>query len=459
MKKLLLLRGVAALFLGLVLAFCLPTACKRDKDLLSTKLDGVSVKVDGIRKWWQNRKINEPPGPAEVSSRIPVNLTIQDYWRLQFQNGIPKWSDARVFTIGDENIYEVPFQFPDNLVLLNDKPDAAPQLFFTEKEGSGEIFKTSRTYLVVKEKHGVPTVAEIMCVVLHNPYVRVLDSLNMPYPEIHINNLYPSVNNIGEFSGSVKFFNTDGRQLLEEGFTNGILADYVQYGQCNFLITPTPALETTRTYQVCTWTYVYQQNCAPDAGCTDWELIGVIFNGCQTIVTPDSPPVILTPFDGAGGGGGSYPEPPSIEQNLPIPNADLCGKYIWKRVGASHTAQIKNLGVEFVWTGSNGSSYSQSVILGWVCVEYPKWVSDQGYDISGFVNRAYNLAKWKVLSELNTNVLPGASAAIQSRFKLLMTTYINETGAIHVGGASIAYHNGCAGDVPVSQPRWCPPVQ
>jgi hypothetical protein len=299
-----------------------------------------------------------------------------------------------------------------------------------------------------------------MCVVLDNPYVQFLDSISSGYSFIRIDNVYPAPNNVGTFSGSVKFYDLNGVQLLEESYLHGSLNDYIQYGRSNFPVTPSPNLPTTRTYSVCKWTYVYQQNCGPDAGCTDWILIGIIFNGCETITVPDSPPLILPPNSGGtdGSGGGSpYSAPPVINQDPAIPNADLCSKYIWKRVGDGHTAQIRNLGARFKYTRTDGSFYYQDIILGWVCVVYPKWVTDKGYNITGFVNSAFNRAKNKVLDELNLHLLPGTSSAIQPRFKYLMAKYINETEEIYVEKATIAYHNGCEGNIPVSQPKWCPP--
>lgn len=461
MRKLLSVRS--ALLLCVISLGCiyLILGCNREKVLSDKTSLKLSTKIANIKNWWESHK---PLTTAQENtlSRLPDGAIMQTYWRSQFQNGIPKWSDARIYTINDETIYEVPFEFPDNLIFLNEKPDASPQYYITGKPGSNSAYKTSQTYLVIKEKPGTTNVAEIMCVVLDNSYVKLLDSVIANYPTIHISNVYPAPNNLEEFTGSIKFYDLNGSQILEEGYVAGTLRDYIQYGRCTFPITPVPGLPTTRTYSVCKWTYVYQQNCGPEAGCTDWILIGVIFNGCETITIPDSPPVLLPGGGGDGtdgaGGGQSFPTAPVVQQDPAIPNADLCGRYTWQRLGDGHTAQIKNLGARFRYTRSDGSFYYQDIILGWVCVVYPKWVTDRGYDISGFVNDAFNKAKRRVLRDLELHLLPGTSSAIQPRFKELMTRYISETEEIYVEKASIAYHNGCEGNVPVSQPKWCPPA-
>jgi hypothetical protein len=265
MKKLLSLRNAILLCTIAALIICFPIACKREK-ALTQQQEGFSQKIANIKTWWETRKKVETSNSSEILSRIPDSMTIQTYWQSQFQNGLPKWSDARVFTINDETVYEIPFQFPDDLVLLNDKPDAPPQYYLTGKAESNEDYKTSHTYLIVKERAGFDNVAEIMCVVLDNPYVKFLDSIGTGYPDIRVNNVYPAPNNLGEFTGSVKFYDLEGVQILEEGYLNGSLNDYIQYGRSNFPVSPTPTLPTTRTYSVCRWTYVYQQVCGADAG-------------------------------------------------------------------------------------------------------------------------------------------------------------------------------------------------
>lgn len=434
------------------------TQCKREQQLQKTTSTATD-KLANLQAWWRNLKTPFSPYSDNLS-RIPDTTTITNYWRGQFQNGVPKWSNAVTHTLNGETIHEVPFQFPDNLVLMDDKPDSPVQPYLSGKTTSGASGKVSEAYLVVKERPGRDYVAEIMIVALHNSLIKQLDSVGSLYPTLHLANVYPAVGNTGEFTGSVKFYDLSGVQILQQGYNGGALVEYIAFGNTapNFPITPTPNLPTTRSYQICSYTYVYQQNCAPDAGCTDWELIAVMFNGCQTIVVPDSPPV---PYPGItptiGGGGFTNPPPPNIEQNPPIPNADLCGKYSWKKVGDSHTAQIRNMGAIFNYTSSNGGSSNQTIVMGWICVTYPSWVVHQGYDLNKFVNKAFNEAKWTVLFELSHNLLPGSSAAILPRFKQLMTRYISETGDVYIGGASISYHNGCFGDIPVSQPKWCAP--
>lgn len=464
MKKLFSFKSMILLCVIAAVLISIPPGCKRDKASLIQQKDDISSKVANIKKWWEKRQINNSSGQDEVLSRIPDNMTIQSYWRSQFQNGIPKWSEARVFTVNDETIYEVPFQFPDDLVFLNDKPDAPPQYYLTGKAGSTQSYKTSQTYLVVKEKPGTTNVAEIMCVVLDNPYVKILDSIGTSYPTIRIDNVYPAPNNLGEFSGSVKFYDLEGVQLLEESFLSGSLNDYIQYGRCNFPVTPSPNLPTTRTYSVCKWTYVYQQNCGPEAGCTDWVLIGIIFNGCETITVPDSPLINLGNSggtDGSGPGGGhSGPPPPPIQAQVPVPHAQLRGNYTWKAVGDAKYCQIRNLGATFVKLNSNIPP--QTIVLGLVCIEIPKHYAQTDAEFNEFVNRAYNRAVDKVLSLLNNAnpyLLAGTSSAIEPKFKQFFRDYLVDQPYTDLYNATITYHNGCLGQIPISEPKYGPPLQ
>lgn len=264
MKTLFTLRGSILVCVAASLIIYVSIACKRKKSLFTQQENSLSSNVTKIKNWWDNRRKTIDPNQSQILSRVPDGVSIQNYWQNQFQNGIPKWSDVRVSTVNDETIYEVPFEFPDNLILLNDKPDAPPQFYITSKNGANAPYKTSHTYLIVKEKPGTANVAEIMCIVLDNSYIKILDSIATGYPTVRITNVYPAPNNLGEFTGSVKFYDLDGLQILDEGYVSGSLQDYVQYGRCNFLITPVPNLPTIRMYSVCKWTTLVHDLSIPE---------------------------------------------------------------------------------------------------------------------------------------------------------------------------------------------------
>jgi hypothetical protein len=138
MKKLSSRKSAILLCTITALIIFFPLACKRDTIPLTQQTENLSSKVANIKNWWETRKTVSAQNQTEILSRIPDSMTIQTYWQSQFQNGIPKWSDARVLTVNDETIYEIPFQFPDDLVFLNDKPDAPFQYYLTGKAGSAQ---------------------------------------------------------------------------------------------------------------------------------------------------------------------------------------------------------------------------------------------------------------------------------------------------------------------------------
>lgn len=425
---------------------------------IDTQVQEVSkIDIQKLKNWWAGTKTQFNRTTQQMDSRIPDTMTIQNYWRSQFLEGIPKWSSVKSFTNGQETIYEMPFELPDNLIMLNEKPDASPQLYITGKAGSNVAMRPSQTYLVIKEQPGVPIVAEVMWVVLNNSYMEVLDSTGAAYPDVRINHVYPSPNNLDAFSGNVKFYTLDGVQLLEQGFNNGVLNDYIEYADCAFSITPHPNLSTTRMYTVCTYTYIYQQNCGPDAGCTDWELIGINYNGCETIITPDSPPVSLGSGSGGGNGGNANPPPPPIHNVQIRPGARLCGNYKWKNVGEAVYAQIRNLGATAA-PRNPGGGIPQTFTLGLTCVYFPKWYVTYGFDITEFVNRAYNKAAERMQNELNTGALPPSAAILHPKFEEYMRFYLkNHPDGSYHANATIIFRNGCDGPIPVSEPKWCFP--
>lgn len=445
--------------LVVTIAWCIPLACKRTS--IEKQHEQISAaSIAQLEKWWVNLKARKSE-TAEILSRIPAGMTIQEYWRSQFQNGVPKWNSATVYTLNGETVYEVPFEFPDNIIMMDQKPDGNVQPFISAYGSPGKSGKPSQSHLVVKPQASHDTLAEIMTVVLQDDFIEQLDSIGANYPFLHINHVYPSTSNTVFFTGSVKFFDLDGVQKLQQGYSNGALIDYLAYGKVPsaFSMTHQPLFNMMRSYQVCTYTYVYQQNCSPDAGCTDWILIGVYFNGCETIVLPSSPPA-MPPTTGTstGGGGGIFVSPPVIQPQEPIPNAKLCGGYKWTMVGSAHYTQIRNFGAMFVKTGSTISP--QHVVLGLTCIEIPKQYSNQGHDITGFVNYAYNKTVDIILDELDRNALPGGSSFIELRFKALFRKYLVEQPNVNVWGATATFHNGCLGTpgVGVSEPKYCAPI-
>jgi hypothetical protein len=293
--------------------------------------------------------------------------------------------------------------------------------------------------------------------------IQQLDSIGADYSFLHINNVYPSTSNTGSFTGSVKFFDLDGVQKLQESYSNGALMDYLSYGKIpsSFSMTPQPQFDMMRSYQICTYTYVYQQNCAPDAGCTDWILIGVYFNGCETIVLPSSPPTMppTTGDGGSGGGGGIVVLPPTIQPQEPIPHGQLCGRLKWTMVGAAHYCQIRNFGA--VYVKDNWSIPPQYVVLGLTCVEIPKTYSNQGYDITEFVFYAYRKTNEVIEWELENNKLYPGSAFIELRFKDLFRYYlVNQPNNFKVNGATATFHNGCSGSgIAITEPKYCAPTR
>ncbi|SIN95685.1 hypothetical protein [Chitinophaga niabensis] len=446
MKKILNRRNLLAIPVIAIIISLVIIACQRDKKSIEKNVEVTTQsQIHKIKKWWDESKSNQSMQGAQTTlSKIPGNTTPQSYWQTQFQAAVPRWNTATVHQINGVTIYEMPLDFPDELQLLNFKPGEEPHPYLSGR--------TSTAYLIVKEQPGHQNIAEVMWVVPNNDYIHMLDSLFRPIPEIHITNVYDNYNGLSDFTGSVKFFNLNGVQLLEEAYVNGAIEGYVKFkgkGSAFQFATP-PTLARMMTVTVCTYTYIYQQVCSPEGGCTEWELIAVQFNGCDTWVLDDGINI------GGGGGTVSAPSaPPTVAASIK-PGAKLCGNYTWKVVGAAYYAQIKNFGASFVKAGEP----IITVNLGLACVEFPKYLVNAGHDITGFVNTAYNRTVDQITAELNSGTLPPGDLGVRNRFKQLMQQYlVNQMFGVSATGATILFNEGCGGsgtNIPISEPKYCP---
>jgi hypothetical protein len=240
------------------------SSCKKD-DKADLKKEVSSVSE--IRAWWEKHKKEdggENAGAAVANSApLPVLLSANNgakdgaaFWAGQFENGSPQWNQARTFEIGGATIYEVPFIFPGDMQLFEDY--IAPSDYPGVVPLPGLYRPTSKTYLLIKEQSGVPTVAEFMSTIITWDYMAALDNSGRSFPVVHIANVFPAMNGLGDFTGSIKFYDEKGNQRLEEKYGNGSLVQYLEYGDVAsvFLMNPAPNILPILSIQTyCTTTY------------------------------------------------------------------------------------------------------------------------------------------------------------------------------------------------------------
>jgi hypothetical protein len=240
------------------------SSCKKD-DKADLKKEVSSVSE--IRAWWEKQKKEdggENAGAAVANSApLPVLLSANNgakegaaFWAGQFENGSPQWNQARTFEIGGATIYEVPFIFPGDMQLFEDY--IAPSDYPGVVPLPGLYRPTSKTYLLIKEQSGAPTVAEFMSTVITWDYMAALDNSGRSFPVVHITNVFPAMNGLGDFTGSIKFYDEKGNQRLEEKYGNGSLVQYLEYGEVAsaFLMNPAPNILPILSIQTyCTTTY------------------------------------------------------------------------------------------------------------------------------------------------------------------------------------------------------------
>jgi hypothetical protein len=229
-----------------------------------------------IRSWWENHKkeVSNNNNSAAITGSVaqPVSLSANNgakdgatFWSGQFENGTPQWNQARTFQIGGATIYEVPFVFPGDMQMFEDyiSPSDYPGIVPLPS-----LYRpTSKTNLLIKQQAGLPNEAEFMSTVITWDYMAALDNSGRGFPVIHIDNVYPSLSGLGDFTGSIKFYDVKGNQRLEEKYGEGALVQYLEYGEIAsaFLMNPAPnilPILSVTTY--CTTTYVSVTETGPD---------------------------------------------------------------------------------------------------------------------------------------------------------------------------------------------------
>jgi hypothetical protein len=114
---------------------------------------------------------------------------------------------------------------------------------------------------------GLPNEAEFMSTVITWDYMAELDNSGRGFPVIHIDNVFPSLTGLGDFTGSIKFYDIKGNQRLEEKYGSGTLVQYLEYGDIAsaFLMNPAPnILPILWVTTYCTTTYVSWSETGPD---------------------------------------------------------------------------------------------------------------------------------------------------------------------------------------------------
>lgn len=85
-----------------------------------------------------------------------------------------------------------------------------------------------------------------------------------------------------------------------------------------------------------------------------------------------------------------------------------------------------------------------------------------GWDVTEFINRAYNQAAERIQREMRIGALPlpPTAAIYKPKFEEYMAHYLkyHPNGSYHAN-ATIVFNTGCEGPIPISDPKWCYNVQ